>query len=268
MLHVDVGGGTTKLALIDNGVLLGVAAFAVGGRLLARDDDGAWTRVDEAAQRVADDLGIATDPATLAAAAPREAIARRLATIAADLHSRCRARCARPLAAAHRAAGARQGAGRHHLLRRRVGIRLRLRGPRLRRHRPPARRRAARRACAAHAACRDRSRPAHPRHRDRRVPVHRAGERQDHPSAGAGRAAGAQRSRRSCRARSRRRDRRRGARRGDHGGARPARPRSRRAARHRVRLARRSRLSPARRRRPRHHGRGRARTARGPRRCS
>jgi ethanolamine utilization protein EutA (predicted chaperonin) len=84
VLHVDVGGGTTKLALIDNGVLAGVAAFAVGGRLVACDERGAWTRVDDAAQRVATELGIATDPTTLAAAAPREAIARRLAVVAAD----------------------------------------------------------------------------------------------------------------------------------------------------------------------------------------
>jgi ethanolamine utilization protein EutA (predicted chaperonin) len=84
VLHVDVGGGTTKLALIDNGVLSGVAAFAVGGRLIACDERGAWTRVDDAAQRVAAELGIATDSATLAAAAPREAIARRLAAVAVD----------------------------------------------------------------------------------------------------------------------------------------------------------------------------------------
>ena len=55
VLHVDIGGGTTKLALIDNGVLLGVAAFAVGGRLLAADERGAWTRVDDAARLVAAD---------------------------------------------------------------------------------------------------------------------------------------------------------------------------------------------------------------------
>jgi ethanolamine utilization protein EutA (predicted chaperonin) len=84
VLHVDIGGGTTKLALIDNGVLTGVSAFAVGGRLLARDEGGAWTRVDDSARLVADALGIATDPAALAGHAPREAIARRLATIAAD----------------------------------------------------------------------------------------------------------------------------------------------------------------------------------------
>jgi ethanolamine utilization protein EutA len=84
VLHVDIGGGTTKLALIDNGVLTGVAAFAVGGRLLARDEGGAWTRVDDTARLVADALGIATDPATLADEKVRQAIARRLAGIAAD----------------------------------------------------------------------------------------------------------------------------------------------------------------------------------------
>src|SRR5829696_3613569 len=49
ILHVDIGGGTTKLSLIDRGVILGVSAFAVGGRLLA-EQDGAWTRVDDSAR--------------------------------------------------------------------------------------------------------------------------------------------------------------------------------------------------------------------------
>src|SRR5262247_1398265 len=42
ILHVDIGGGTTKLALIDRGIFLGVAAIAVGGRLIATDANGAW----------------------------------------------------------------------------------------------------------------------------------------------------------------------------------------------------------------------------------
>ena len=84
VLHVDIGGGTTKLALIDQGVILGVAAFAVGGRLLAADESGAWTRVDDSARLVAQELGLATDPATLADVAVRRQIAQRLATIAAD----------------------------------------------------------------------------------------------------------------------------------------------------------------------------------------
>jgi len=84
ILHVDIGGGTTKLALIDKGVILGVAAFAVGGRLLAQDERGAWTRVDDSARRVAAELGLATGPATLADAAVRARIAQRLAAVAAD----------------------------------------------------------------------------------------------------------------------------------------------------------------------------------------
>ena len=84
VLHVDIGGGTTKLALIDRGVIIGVAAFAVGGRLLATDEGGVWTRVDDSARLVAQELGLATDPATLADVAVRRKIAQRLAAIAAD----------------------------------------------------------------------------------------------------------------------------------------------------------------------------------------
>jgi ethanolamine utilization protein EutA len=84
VLHVDIGGGTTKLALVDKGVIVGLSAFAVGGRLLAADDRDAWTRVDESARLVAEDLGLPTVPEALADADARRRIVRRLATIAAD----------------------------------------------------------------------------------------------------------------------------------------------------------------------------------------
>jgi ethanolamine utilization protein EutA len=84
ILHVDIGGGTTKLALIDNGVVIGLAAFAVGGRLIATDRSRAWTRVDDSARLVAEELGLSTSPQSLADADVRQQIARRLATIAAD----------------------------------------------------------------------------------------------------------------------------------------------------------------------------------------
>jgi ethanolamine utilization protein EutA len=84
VLHVDIGGGTTKLALIDKGRILSVAAFAVGGRLVGQDADGNWTRVDESAQLVASELDLSTDPDTLAQPEIRQKIARRLATVAAD----------------------------------------------------------------------------------------------------------------------------------------------------------------------------------------
>jgi len=84
ILHADVGGGTTKLALIDRGVIVGLSAFAVGGRLAATDDSGAWTRIDHSAELVGADLGIALSPQTLADPAVRQKIARRLAAVAAD----------------------------------------------------------------------------------------------------------------------------------------------------------------------------------------
>ncbi len=84
ILHVDIGGGTTKLALIDHGKILGVGAIAVGGRLLAQDASGAWTRIDDSAHLVAEDLGIPADASALASLESRRRIARRLAEVAID----------------------------------------------------------------------------------------------------------------------------------------------------------------------------------------
>src|SRR6202167_6012180 len=84
ILHADVGGGTTKLALIDCGTIVGLSAFAAGGRLLATDRNGAWTRIDQSAQLVAEDLGMALSPKMLTDPAARQKIAQRLAAIAAD----------------------------------------------------------------------------------------------------------------------------------------------------------------------------------------
>src|SRR5258708_4536704 len=63
LLHVDIGGGTIKLALIDKGTNVGVAALPVGGPLLAAHHHRPRSR---------------RDPAV------RERIARRIAGIAAD----------------------------------------------------------------------------------------------------------------------------------------------------------------------------------------
>ena len=68
VLNVDIGGGTTKLALAHGGRLLGHAAVAVGGRLVAFGPDGALTRIEEPALRIAEHAGVALTPgATLSA---------------------------------------------------------------------------------------------------------------------------------------------------------------------------------------------------------
>jgi ethanolamine utilization protein EutA len=84
ILHADVGGGTTKLALIDRGNIVGLCAFAVGGRLLATDAERAWTRIDDSARLVAADVGIDPTPRAFADSAIRQKIVQRLAAIAAD----------------------------------------------------------------------------------------------------------------------------------------------------------------------------------------
>jgi len=84
VLHVDIGGGTTKLALIDSGTVLDVAAFAVGGRLIAADENGEWTRIDDSALLLAKDLGFPPTPASFADLENRKRIANRLADVALD----------------------------------------------------------------------------------------------------------------------------------------------------------------------------------------
>src|SRR5262249_50433428 len=84
ILHVDIGGGTTQLALTARGAIAGLPLSAVGGRLTAPEAPGRFPRVDDSARLVADALGVGTDAAALADAAARHTIARRLAMIAAD----------------------------------------------------------------------------------------------------------------------------------------------------------------------------------------
>jgi ethanolamine utilization protein EutA len=58
ILNVDIGGGTTKFALIVNGEVRATCAVAVGGRLLVQDAAGQCIRVDESARQTADSLGV------------------------------------------------------------------------------------------------------------------------------------------------------------------------------------------------------------------
>ena len=53
LLNVDIGGGTTKLALIEKGRVLATCAIAVGGRLAIEDGNAALTRIEAPAQEIA-----------------------------------------------------------------------------------------------------------------------------------------------------------------------------------------------------------------------
>jgi ethanolamine utilization protein EutA len=58
VLNVDIGGGTTKVALIENGEVRSTCAIAVGGRLVVQDADGRVIRVEQPALQAAQALGV------------------------------------------------------------------------------------------------------------------------------------------------------------------------------------------------------------------
>jgi len=53
ILNVDIGGGTTKLALVEGGKVIATAALHVGGRLLVVDEAGRIARLDPAGRHLA-----------------------------------------------------------------------------------------------------------------------------------------------------------------------------------------------------------------------
>lgn len=58
LLNIDIGGGTTKLALVQAGEIVATAAIEIGARLLVLDRERRLTRVAEPARRFAESLGI------------------------------------------------------------------------------------------------------------------------------------------------------------------------------------------------------------------
>src|SRR5215813_1550711 len=57
ILNIDIGGGTTKLALVENGRVIATAAIHVGGRLQVVDEIGQIVRLDPAGQHHAAEAG-------------------------------------------------------------------------------------------------------------------------------------------------------------------------------------------------------------------
>jgi ethanolamine utilization protein EutA len=53
ILNIDIGGGTTKLALVEGGQVIATAALHVGGRLMVVDGAGRLVRLDPAGRRLA-----------------------------------------------------------------------------------------------------------------------------------------------------------------------------------------------------------------------
>jgi ethanolamine utilization protein EutA len=77
LLNVDIGGGTTKFALIENGRILATCAIAVGGRLIVEED--VLARIEQPVYKIAEAAGIELALGAPLAPSDRGRIAARMA---------------------------------------------------------------------------------------------------------------------------------------------------------------------------------------------
>ena len=94
VLNVDIGGGTTKLALVQAGEIRSTCAVAVGGRLIVQDAEGRLARIEDSARAA----GLALPLGERLAEADRERLVARLADVVIELlHGAPRSPLARAL---------------------------------------------------------------------------------------------------------------------------------------------------------------------------
>ncbi|MGE5217427.1 MAG: ethanolamine ammonia-lyase reactivating factor EutA [Chloroflexota bacterium] len=61
VLNVDMGGGTTKFSLVEDGVVTQTASINVGARLIAFDDNDKMTRIEDAGRLMMKELGYSVE---------------------------------------------------------------------------------------------------------------------------------------------------------------------------------------------------------------
>jgi ethanolamine utilization protein EutA len=79
ILNIDIGGGTTKLALVDDGRVVATAAVHIGGRLMAVDGSDRIVRLDPAGREHAAAAGFSWNRGDVAAPAAMDAVAESMA---------------------------------------------------------------------------------------------------------------------------------------------------------------------------------------------
>jgi ethanolamine utilization protein EutA len=81
VLNIDIGGGTTKFAVIDAGAIVATAALHIGGRLAAFDTDSRIIRLEPAGARFAAGCGYAWQIGAVVAPAEVEAVGAAMAEV-------------------------------------------------------------------------------------------------------------------------------------------------------------------------------------------
>ena len=85
VMNVDIGGGTSKIAICDSGRVVDLTAIDIGARLVAFDAEGRVTRLEEAGRRFAADVGISLAIGEVLGADAMQAMAARMADRLAEV---------------------------------------------------------------------------------------------------------------------------------------------------------------------------------------
>ena len=73
VMNIDIGGGTSKIAVCEGGAVIEQTAIDIGARIVALDAEGRVQRIEAAGQRLADEVGL---PLTLGAVPDDAGLAR------------------------------------------------------------------------------------------------------------------------------------------------------------------------------------------------
>jgi ethanolamine utilization protein EutA (predicted chaperonin) len=79
VMNVDVGGGTSKIAVCRDGAVVALTAVDVGARLVCTDEGGRVTRLEEAGRRFGEDIGLKLEIGAHISDAQRQQLASRMA---------------------------------------------------------------------------------------------------------------------------------------------------------------------------------------------
>lgn len=81
LIHCDVGGGTSKISVIDKGVIKALACINVGGRLIAFGEKDNIVRLEPAGREVLDQLGLDLDRGDVVTPDQKDVVSELLASV-------------------------------------------------------------------------------------------------------------------------------------------------------------------------------------------
>jgi ethanolamine utilization protein EutA len=85
VLNLDIGGGTTKFALVENGAVTQTAAVTIGARLIAFDDSSVVTRIEDAGKILMHELGYTVELGKHISERQKEDVAGLMARVLSEL---------------------------------------------------------------------------------------------------------------------------------------------------------------------------------------